>query len=224
MGVFLFTPALGADSSETLFAQKRKSMVESQIKARGIRDPRVLDAMLKVRRHRFVPSHISHLAYEDYPLSIGEGQTISQPYIVALMTELLSLKGKEKILEIGTGSGYQAAILAELAGEVYTIEIFESLARQADGLLKELHYKNIRVKFGDGFLGWPERSPFDGIIVTCAPEKIPPPLLEQLAEGGRLVIPVGKYRQDLKFMRKIKNRIKEEDVIPVRFVPMLRGK
>lgn len=224
MSVFLFTSALGADSPETLFAQKRKSMVESQIKARGIKDPRVLDAMLKVRRHLFVPSHISHLAYEDYPLSIGEGQTISQPYIVALMTELLSLKGTEKILEIGTGSGYQAAILAELAGEVYTIEIFESLARQSEGLLKELHYKNIRVKFGDGFLGWPERSPFDGIIVTCAPEKIPPPLLEQLAEGGRLVIPVGKYRQDLKFMRKIKNRIKEEDVIPVRFVPMLRGK
>jgi protein-L-isoaspartate(D-aspartate) O-methyltransferase len=224
MSVFLFTPALGADSPETLFAQKRKSMVESQIKARGIKDPRVLDAMLKVKRHLFVPSHISHLAYEDYPLSIGEGQTISQPYIVALMTELLSPKGTEKILEIGTGSGYQAAILAELAGEVYTIEIFESLARQSEGLLKELHYKNIRVKFGDGFLGWPERSPFDGIIVTCAPEKIPPPLLEQLAEGGRLVIPVGKYRQDLKFMRKIKNRIKEEDVIPVRFVPMLRGK
>jgi protein-L-isoaspartate(D-aspartate) O-methyltransferase len=224
MSVFLFTPALGADSPETLFAQKRKSMVESQIKARGIKDPRVLDAMLKVKRHRFVPSHISHLAYEDYPLSIGEGQTISQPYIVALMTELLSPKGTEKILEIGTGSGYQAAILAELAGEVYTIEIFESLARQSEGLLKELHYKNIRVKFGDGFLGWPERSPFDGIIVTCAPEKIPPPLLEQLAEGGRLVIPVGKYRQDLKFMRKIKNRIKEEDIIPVRFVPMLREK
>ena len=224
MGLFPFPLIAGADSPETSFAQKRKQMVENQIKARGIKDPRVLDAMLKVKRHRFVPSHIRHLAYEDYPLSIGEGQTISQPYIVALMTELLSLKGTEKVLEIGTGSGYQAAILAELAGEVYTIEIFESLARQSEGLLKELHYKNIRVKFGDGFLGWPERSPFDGIIVTCAPEKIPPPLLEQLAEGGRLVIPVGKYRQDLKLLRKIKNRIKEEDVIPVRFVPMLRGK
>ena len=224
MGLFPFPLIAGADSSETSFAQKRKQMVENQIKARGIKDPRVLDAMLKVKRHRFVPSHSRHLAYEDYPLSIGKGQTISQPYIVALMTELLSLKGTEKVLEIGTGSGYQAAILAELAGEVYTIEIFESLARQSEGLLKELNYKNIRVKFGDGFLGWPERSPFDGIIVTCAPEKIPPPLLEQLAEGGRLVIPVGKYWQDLKLLRKIKNRIKEEDVIPVRFVPMLRGK
>lgn len=224
MGVFLLTPALGADPPEALFTQKRTQMVETQIKARGIEDRRVLEAMRKVKRHLFVPSHIRHLAYEDYPLPIAEGQTISQPYIVALMTELLSPKGSERVLEIGTGSGYQAAILAELAGEVYTIEIFESLARQSGALLKELNYTNVRVKSGDGFLGWPERSPFDGIIVTCAPEKIPPPLLEQLAEGGRLVIPVGKYWQDLKFMRKIKNRIKEESVIPVRFVPMLRGK
>jgi len=222
---FLLSPLItGADSQETLFAQKRKQMVETQLKARGIKDLRVLDAMVKVKRHLFVPADIRHLAYEDRPLPIGGGQTISQPYIVALMTELLALKGTERILEIGTGSGYQAAILAELVKEVYTMEILEPLARQSEGLLKELNYKNIKVKFGDGFLGWPERSPFDGIIVTCAPEKIPPPLLEQLAEGGRLVIPVGKYWQDLKFMRKIKNRIKEEDVIPVRFVPMLRGK
>jgi protein-L-isoaspartate(D-aspartate) O-methyltransferase len=140
------------------------------------------------------------------------------------MTELLELKGTERVLEIGTGSGYQAAILAELAKEVYTIEILEPLARQSEGLLKEMNYKSIKVKIGDGFLGWPEFSPFDGIIVTCAPEKIPPPLLEQLAEGGRLVIPVGIYWQDLKLVQKIKGRIKEADIVPVRFVPMLREK
>jgi len=224
MGLFPFRLIAGADSPETAFTQKRKQMVENQIKARGIKDLRVLDAMLKVKRHLFVPSHIRHSAYEDYPLPIGEGQTISQPYIVALMSELLALKGTERVLEIGTGSGYQTAVLAGLAREVYTIEILEPLARQSERLLKELNYKNIKVKIGDGFLGWPEFSPFDGIIVTCAPEKIPPPLLEQLAEGGRLVIPVGKHWQDLKLVRKIKNRIKEEDIIPVRFVPMLREK
>jgi protein-L-isoaspartate(D-aspartate) O-methyltransferase len=224
MGVFPFPLIAAADSPETLFAQKRKQMVENQIKARGIKDLRVLDAMLKVKRHLFVPSHIRHSAYEDYPLPIGEGQTISQPYIVALMSELLALKGTERVLEIGTGSGYQTAVLAELAREVYSIEILEPLARQSERLLKELNYKNFKVKIGDGFLGWPESSPFDGIIVTCAPEKIPLPLLEQLAEGGRLVIPVGKHWQDLKLVRKIKNRLKEEDIIPVRFVPMLREK
>lgn len=222
MSLFLFPLIVGAD--ENLFVQKRKQMVENQIKARGIKNLRVLDAMLKVKRHLFVPSDIRHLAYEDRPLPIGGGQTISQPYIVALMTELLALKGTERVLEIGTGSGYQAAILAELVKEVYTIEILEPLARQSEGLLKELNYKNIKVKFGDGFLGWPEFSPFDGIIVTCAPEKIPPPLLEQLAEGGRLVIPVGIYWQDLKLVRKLKDRIIEADIVPVRFVPMLREK
>ena len=224
ISLFLFPLIVEADSLETSFAQKRKQMVESQIKARGIKDQRVLDAMLKVKRHLFVPSDKRHLAYEDFPLPIGEGQTISQPYIVALMTELLALKGAERVLEIGTGSGYQAAILAELVKEVYTIEIMEPLARQSEALLKKLNYENIKVKMGDGFLGWPEFSPFDGIIVTCAPEKIPPPLLEQLAEGGRLVIPVGTYWQDLKLVRKIKEEIKEEDVIPVRFVPLLREK
>lgn len=220
MSLFLSPLIAGAD--ETLFAQKRERMVESQIKARGIKDPRVVAAMLKVKRHLFVPSDIRHLAYEDRPLPIGEGQTISQPYIVALMTEMLALKGMERVLEIGTGSGYQAAILAELVKEVYTVEILEPLARQSEGLLKELNYKNVKVKFDDGFLGWPEFSPFDGIIVTCAPQKIPPPLLEQLAENGRLVIPVGTYWQDLKLVRKIKNRIEETDIVPVRFVPMLR--
>ncbi len=217
------SPLIGG-ADEALFAQKRKQMVENQIKARGIKDLRVLEAMLKVKRHLFVPSHVRHLAYEDGPLSIGGGQTTSQPYIVALMTELLALEGREKILEIGTGSGYQAAILAELVKAVYTIEISELLAQQSERLLKELNYKNIKVKFGDGFLGWPEFSPFDAIIVTCAPEKIPPPLLEQLAESGRLVIPVGTYWQVLKLVRKIKDRIIEADIIPVRFVPLLREK
>ncbi|MDZ4165904.1 MAG: protein-L-isoaspartate(D-aspartate) O-methyltransferase [Smithellaceae bacterium] len=222
---FLLSPLFaGADSLETLFSEKRKQMVETQLKARGIKDLRVLDAMLKVKRHLFVPADIRHLAYEDRPLPIGGGQTISQPYIVALMTELLALKGTERILEIGTGSGYQAAILAELVKEVYTIEILEPLARQSEGLLKGLNYQNIKVKFGDGFLGWPEFAPFEGIIVTCAPEKIPPLLLEQLAENGRLVIPVGTHWQELKLVRKIKGRIKEENIVPVRFVPMLREK
>ncbi len=221
IGLFFMTS--GSASMETTFAQKRKQMVESQLKAREIKDLRVLAAMLKVERHLFVPANYRHLSYEDQPLPIGEGQTISQPYIVALMTELLALKGKERILEIGTGSGYQAAILAELAKEVYTIEILEPLALRAEGLLKELGYKNIKVKFGDGFLGWPELAPFDGIIVTCAPDKIPAPLLEQLAEGGKLVIPVGIYRQELKLVQKTKGKIKIADIVPVRFVPMLRN-
>lgn len=214
--------AAGADESETILALKRTQMVETQIKARGIKDPRVIQAMLKVKRHLFVPPNYRSQAYADHPLPIGEGQTISQPYIVALMTELLALKGRERVLEIGTGSGYQAAILAELAKEVYTIEIIEPLARRSEVLLKELIYNNIKVRFGDGFLGWPESAPFDGIIVTCAPEKIPEPLLEQLAEDGRLVIPVGTYLQELKLVRKIKGRITVVDIVPVRFVPMLR--
>jgi protein-L-isoaspartate(D-aspartate) O-methyltransferase len=220
----LFLLPLIVRADEALFAEKRRQMVENQIKARGINDLRVLGAMLKVKRHLFVPSDIRHLAYEDRPLPIGGGQTISQPYIVALMTELLALKGTERVLEVGTGSGYQAAILAELVKEVYTIELLEPLARQSEGLLKKLHYKNIKVKFGDGFLGWPEFSPFDGIIVTCAPEKIPPPLLGQLADSGRLVIPVGTHWQELKLVQKIKDRINEADIVPVRFVPMLRKK
>lgn len=210
------------EASQTELAQKRKQMVESQLKSRGISDGRVLEAMLKVKRHLFVSPTYHHLAYEDFPLPIGEGQTISQPYIVALMTELLALKGKEKVLEIGTGSGYQAAILAELAREVYSIEILRPLALQAELLLTQLGYKNIKVKTGDGFLGWPEFAPFDAIIVTCAPEEIPAPLLEQLAEAGRLVIPVGTHWQELKLVRKIKGKAVVSNVVPVRFVPMVR--
>ena len=193
-----------------------------QIEARGVRDKRVLEVMRRVKRHLFVPQNYKVQAYADHPLPIGEGQTISQPYIVALMTELLALKGNEKVLEIGTGSGYQAAILAELSKEVYTIEILEPLAKAAEKLLKELGYSNIYVKCGDGFLGWPDKAPFDAIIVTCAPEDIPPALIEQLAEGGRLVIPVGTYWQELKLVRKIEGRIITEEIIPVRFVPMIR--
>lgn len=198
----------------------REQMVESQIKARGVKDPRVLSAMLKVERHLFVPQEYQSLAYNDQPLPIGEGQTISQPYIVALMTELLELKGEEKVLEVGTGSGYQAAILAELAKEVYTIEIIETLANSAKKLLTELGYKNIFVKTGDGYLGWPEASPFDAIIVTCAPDHIPRPLLEQLKEGGRLVIPVGTYSQELKKITKHRDQFETKDITPVIFVPM----
>lgn len=209
-------------SEEEVFAPNRERMVQEQVEHRGITDMRVLDAMRKVKRHLFLPAGLRNAAYEDRPLPIGMGQTISQPYIVALMTELLRLKGSEKVLEIGTGSGYQAAILAELAKEVYTIDILEPLARNAEKLLKELGYTNIYVSHGDGFLGWPEFSPFDAIIVTCAPEEIPAPLIEQLAEGGRLVIPVGRLWQELKLVEKKNGKMITKNIIPVRFVPMLR--
>jgi len=213
---------LGADYSEEGFYVRRKNMIDSQIKARGVSDERVLKAMLKVKRHLFVPLMYRNLAYEDAPLPIGEGQTISQPYIVALMTELLELKGREKVLEIGTGSGYQAAILAELATEVYTIELLKPLAERSQKLLEDLGYENIKVKQGNGFLGWPEYAPFDAIIVTCAAEEIPSALLDQLAEGGRLVIPVGAYDQELRQVKKKEGKIISKDIISVRFVPMLR--
>ena len=202
------------------FKTMREKMVETQIKDRGVKDERVLSAMLKVERHRFVPKEYESQAYADQPLPIGEGQTISQPYIVALMTELLDLKGGEKVLEVGTGSGYQAAILAELAKEVYTIEIIEPLASTAKNLLQEQGYRNIQVKAGDGYLGWPAAAPFDGIIVTCAPDHIPKPLLEQLREGGRMVVPVGTHSQELKRIVKRSGKIETTDVISVIFVPM----
>jgi protein-L-isoaspartate(D-aspartate) O-methyltransferase len=198
----------------------RERMVETQIKARGVKEPRVLAAMLKVERHLFVPKDLQQTAYSDQPLPIGEGQTISQPYIVALMTELLELKGNEKVLEVGTGSGYQAAILAELAREVYTIEIVEKLANSSEKLLLQLGYKNIQVKAGDGYLGWPEAGPFDAIIVTCAPDHIPKPLIDQLKEGGRMVIPVGEYTQELKKIVKRAGKLETTNAIPVIFVPM----
>ncbi|MDI7260091.1 MAG: protein-L-isoaspartate(D-aspartate) O-methyltransferase [Thermodesulfobacteriota bacterium] len=198
----------------------RERMVQTQIKDRGVKDARVLAAMLKVERHRFVPKEYQSRAYSDQPLPIGEGQTISQPYIVAVMTELLELKGEEKVLEIGTGSGYQAAILAELVKEVYTIEIVEPLATMAKNRLLELEYRNIQVKAGDGYLGWPEVAPFDAIIVTAAPDHIPKPLLDQLKEGGRLVVPVGTHSQELKKVVKRSGRIETTGIISVIFVPM----
>lgn len=186
-----------------------------------VSDKVVLATMQKVPRHLFVPDNMKIHAYEDIPLPIGEDQTISQPYIVAKMTELLNLKGGEKVLEIGTGSGYQAAVLAEIAKEVYTIEIIESLAKSADERLKNMGYKNITVKFGDGYKGWKEHSPFDGVIVTAAPDHIPQPLVDQLKVGGRLVIPVGESYQELKLITKNPDgSTTQRSIIPVRFVPM----
>ena len=202
------------------YAFAREKMVSSQIVGRGVADKLVLTAMRKVPRHKFVPEEMVPHAYEDRPLPIGEDQTISQPYIVALMTELLGLKGDERVLEIGTGSGYQAAVLAEIVKEVYTIEIIESLTRTAEKRLKELGYKNITVKCGDGYRGWEEHAPFDGVIVTAAPDHIPQPLVDQLKVGGRMVIPVGEYFQELKLLTKTEDGVKEKNVIPVRFVPM----
>lgn len=202
------------------YEEARRRMVEGQIKARFIKDKRVQEAMGKVPRHLFVPEDIRNLAYTDRPLPIGQGQTISQPYIVALMTECLSLKGNEKVLEIGTGSGYQAAILAELSDSIFTIEIIEDLAMRAERTLEGLGYDNIFVKVGDGYFGWPEHAPFDGIIVTCAPESIPRPLIDQLSEGGRMVIPVGDYYQMLKLILKENGKLIEKEIIPVLFVPM----
>jgi protein-L-isoaspartate(D-aspartate) O-methyltransferase len=196
-------------------------MVETQIVARGVRDPRVLAAMRKVPRHLFVEPAQRAQAYEDHPLPIPGNQTISQPYIVALMTELLELQPGERVLEIGTGSGYQSAVLGELAKEVYTMEIVPELARSAAERLKELHYTNITVREADGYGGWPEHAPFDAIIVTAAPERIPEPLIDQLAPGGVMVIPVGGFFQELKVFRKSGDgRVTEKDILPVRFVPM----
>lgn len=217
------TYAQGA-ARQSDFKVWREKMVAEQIEARGVKDRGVLEVMRKVERHRFVSPLVAHLAYADTPLPIGEGQTISQPYIVALMTELAQLKSTDRVLEIGTGSGYQAAILAELAKEVYTIDILPDLAKQATMLLKELGYKNIQVKSGDGYLGWPEFAPFDAIIVTCAPKDVPPALIEQLAEGGRLVIPVGDRYQELKLFTKTAGKIAQKRIIPVVFVPMRRGR
>ena len=207
-------------SEEEVFKKQREAMVVSQIKSRGVRDSLVLQAMREVPRHLFVFENLRNVAYTDGPLPIGEGQTISQPYIVALMTELLELKGEEKVLEIGTGSGYQAAILAEIASEVYTIEIIKTLADRAESTLKSMNYKNITVRCGDGYQGWEKEAPFDGIMVTAAPDHIPQPLVDQLKTGAKLVIPVGDLFQELLVVTKTEKGIKKQGVIPVRFVPM----
>ncbi|MFO7828410.1 MAG: protein-L-isoaspartate(D-aspartate) O-methyltransferase [Bacteroidales bacterium] len=205
------------------YEKVRQRMVREQVVARGIKDQKVIQAMLNVPRHLFVPQTYERMAYEDRPVPIGEGQTISQPYIVALMTETLDLTEDMKVLEIGTGSGYQAAILAEIVKEVYTIEIIESLGSRAKQLLKDLKYQNIQFKIGDGYKGWSEYAPFDAIIVTCAPTDIPKPLKSQLKEGGRMIIPVGgSIVQELALLEKKGGKLKKKVVAPVRFVPMVR--
>ena len=203
---------------------RREAMVEQQIRQRGVDDRRVLDAMRKVARDRFVPLELVARAYDDGPLPIGHGQTISQPYIVAYMTETLAVSANQKVLEIGTGSGYQAAVLGELARQVFTIEIVPELARRAEATLKALGYANVTVRAGDGYAGWPEQAPFDRILVTAAPEQIPKPLIDQLAVGGRLVAPVGGQgeTQWITIVEKTPRGIVEKRTIPVQFVPFTR--
>jgi protein-L-isoaspartate(D-aspartate) O-methyltransferase len=195
-------------------------MVERQLRGRDIVDPAVLEAMGRVPRHRFIAPALAREAYVDGPLSIGEGQTISQPYIVALMTQLAQVGKSERVLEVGTGSGYQAAVLAELAQEVYTIEILPSLAAAARRALDALGYQNIHFRVGDGYRGWPEGAPFDAIVVTAAPDHVPQPLLDQLEPGGIMVIPVGSWSQDLIQITKTETGIRRKRITPVRFVPM----
>lgn len=199
----------------------RRKMIEDQVAARGVRDARVLAAMQKVERHLFVDEYLRTRAYEDTPLPIAEGQTISQPYIAALMTELLALKGGEKVLEIGTGSGYQAALLAELAKEVFTIEFHPALAQKAKAALDARGYKNITFRTGDGRGGWPEHAPYDAVIVTCAPKEVPQALFDQLAGGGRLIAPVGEHEQTLVLYTKTAAGLQRRVLARVRFVPML---
>ncbi len=200
----------------------RKRMVEEQLIPRGIKDPRVLNAFYKIERHKFIPENLRSTAYADFPLPIGESQTISQPYIVALMTECLGLTGKEKVLEIGTGSGYQTAILAELAGEVYSIERFEFLAKKAQTFLGELGYKNIKIRVGDGTMGWEEARPFDRIIITAASPKVPLPLLDQLADNGKLILPLGEsFSQVLTLVEKKDGKLKSIDICGCVFVPLI---
>ncbi|MGB8953134.1 MAG: protein-L-isoaspartate(D-aspartate) O-methyltransferase [Candidatus Aminicenantales bacterium] len=217
--LFSFPPLM---NGEDVYVKRRREMVLRQLQARDITDKRVLEVMGRVPRHLFVGPSVRSRAYEDYPLPIDEGQTISQPYIVALMTQCLDLKGDERVLEIGTGSGYQAAVLAELVKEVFSIEIREPLARKASRTLQSLNTNNVRVKWADGYFGWEEHAPFDAIIVTCAANHIPPPLLKQLKEGGKLIIPVGStlYFQTLTLITKIQGQPRVKYVSSVSFVPM----
>jgi protein-L-isoaspartate(D-aspartate) O-methyltransferase len=214
----------GTDSSliDPNHEVERQRMVDEQIIPRGIKDPSVLAVMRRVPRHRFVPTPYSAFAYMDGPLPIGHGQSISQPSLVAMMTEALALKKTDKVLEVGTGSGYQAAVLAELAGKVLTVEILEPLARQAERTLAELGYHNVRVRVGDGYQGWPEEAPFDAIIVTAAPDHVPQPLLNQLAIGGRMILPVGRFFQTLELYRRTAEGYEHKTLTLVRFVPLVR--
>jgi protein-L-isoaspartate(D-aspartate) O-methyltransferase len=202
--------------------RSRQGMVKNQLMAGGITNPEVLRAMSDVPRHEFVPAAMRPFAYVNGPLPIGHGQTISQPFIVAYMTQVLELTNSDRVLEVGTGSGYQAAILGKLCKEVYTVEIVPELAESSRQLLARLGFENVHVKAGDGYLGWPEKAPFDAIIVTCAPDHVPEPLVNQLAEGGRLIIPVGEEGtiQQLVLLRKREGKILRENKLDVRFVPM----
>jgi protein-L-isoaspartate(D-aspartate) O-methyltransferase len=204
-------------------AQERRVMVAEHMRARGISDERVLAAIERVPRHVFVPPEHRADAYKDHPVPIGYGQTISQPYIVAFMTEALRLEPQHRVLEIGTGCGYQTAILAELAADVYSIEVVEPLAVQARATLDELGYHNVHTRVGDGYAGWPEHAPFDRVIGAAAAEDVPPALVAQLAEGGILVLPVGVFHQELQVLRRHADRLETLDTLPVRFVPMVRG-
>ena len=220
--VILFSSTGSASDDDDQYRQAREAMVREQIINRGVHHAAVLQAMRTVPRHRFVPRGQRRHAYADRPLPIGNGQTISQPYIVALMTAVLAPGPQKRVLEVGTGSGYQAAVLAELCRDIYSIEIIPELGQRAEKTLAELGYGNIHVRIGDGYQGWPEAAPFDAIIVTCSPTHIPRPLEEQLAEGGLMVIPVGERgAQELVLLKKINGRIRQENIIPVRFVPMM---
>ena len=228
LGLFLGLGVTGQPSglcqTQEDFAGARQQMVSLQLQARGITDPRVLAALGRVPRHLFVPPELASLAYGDHPLPIGQGQTISQPYIVALMSQWAEVQPGEKVLEVGTGSGYQAAVLAELTDRVFSIEIIPELAQAAAARLSALGYDKVRVKTGDGYLGWPEEAPFDAILVTAAAPAVPAALAAQLKEGGRLVIPLGAayWEQTLVRLRKIQGELKEEEQIPVRFVPLVK--
>jgi protein-L-isoaspartate(D-aspartate) O-methyltransferase len=219
----VFSIILVSPGEEDIYTKERKAMVRNQLESRDITDKKVLEAMAEVPRHLFVSSGLRDQAYDDNPLPIGEGQTISQPYIVALMTQHLHLKPGEKVLEVGTGSGYQAAVLARLTDKVYSIEIRENLAKKAAETLRRLNYTQVEVKWDDGYFGWKEHAPFDAIIVTCAANHVPPPLLEQLREGGRLIIPLGStlYFQTLTLITKIKDKPQVRHISEVVFVPML---
>jgi protein-L-isoaspartate(D-aspartate) O-methyltransferase len=218
----LFFHCTGNPQATEEFTKQREQMVKWQIEARGVTDKRVLNAMRKVERHLFVPAELAAYAYADQPLPVGYNQTISQPYIVAFMTEALKLTQQSKVLEIGTGSGYQAAVLAELCDSVFSIEIVEELGQKAKALLKVLKYDNVSVNVGDGYKGWANHAPFDAIIVTCAPTHVPDPLKEQLIEGGKMIIPVGETNyQELILLVKKNGRLIQQSVLPVRFVPMV---
>ncbi len=221
--LFVIRPLIRGRSEQRIYKVRAEAMVAEQIEARGIKNEKVLEAMRSVPRHKFVPQDLIPHAYQDSPLPIGLGQTISQPYIVALMTELLDPESSDIALEVGTGSAYQAAVLSEIVDEVYTIEIFEELGTSARERLKDLGYDNAKVKIADGYYGWPEHAPFDVIIVTCAAAHVPPPLVEQLKEDGKMCIPVGSvfWAQNLMLVEKKNGKIISKNILPVRFVPML---